>query len=89
MTTISYTSARQNLKSIFDYVCKNAESITISRKNGGNVVILSEEEFQSLDETSYLLSNPINRRHLESSLQEMEKGKVHSFDSLEDLKNAI
>lgn len=89
MTTVTYTSARQNLKSIFDQACDNAETIIVTRKNGKNVVILSEEDFRSLDEMSYLLSNPANRKHLEESIEEVENKKIHSFDSLEDLKNAI
>ena len=79
----TYTSARQNFKSILDEVCKNYQPILIKRRKGGNVVILSEEDFHSLDETAYLNTSPANRKHLLESLHQLKTGVIEV--SLKDL----
>lgn len=84
MKIVSYTSARKNLKSLFDNACDDASVIFVQRRNGKGVVILSEEEYSSLDETAYLLSNPKNRKHLQQSLSEKEKNETISV-SLDEL----
>ncbi len=89
MTTISYSQTRQHLKTIFDNVVNDSEPIFVKRKNGGNVVILSEEDYRSLNETAYLLSSPANRKHLENGITNLQKGEYKTFNSLEDLDNAI
>ncbi|MCF7846326.1 MAG: type II toxin-antitoxin system prevent-host-death family antitoxin [Candidatus Peribacteraceae bacterium] len=82
--TITYSAARQNLKGVLDKVCKNCTPVFIQRRNGGNVVVLSESDFNSLDETAYLNTSPANRKHLQKSLAQLKKGEVieTSIDSL-------
>ena len=41
---------------------------------GGKAVLMSESEFNSWQETIYLLSNPANAEHLRKSLAEAEAG---------------
>jgi antitoxin YefM len=82
--SVTYTSARKNLKNILDNVCNNSQPILIKRKKGGNVVILSEEEFNSFDETAYLNASPKNKKHLHDSLKELEEGCVFET-SLDEL----
>ncbi len=89
MTTLSYSQTRQNLKSVFDTVVNDSEPIFVQRKNGQNVVIISEEYFSSLNETAYLLRSPANKKHLEKGLKNIENEEVMTFNSLEDLDNAI
>ena len=89
MTTISYSQTRQNLKTIFDRVTNDRKPVFVKRKNGGNIVILAEDDYVSLNETAYLLSSPNNRKHLETSLLNLEKGNHKTFDSLDALDNAI
>ncbi len=60
----SYSEARRNLKTVFDRVCRDREPMLITRKNGGNVVVLPEEEYAALEETAYLLRSPANARRL-------------------------
>ena len=80
MTTLSYSYARQNLKSIFDMATKNLEEVFISRRNGENVVVLSEEEFLGWKETIHLMKNPHNAEHINKSLDQLEKGETTTFD---------
>lgn len=84
MTTFSYSSARQNLKNIFDIATEKLEEVFIHRRNGKNVVILSEEEFLGWKETLYLMKNPHNALHVNKSIEERKKGKIKkiSFEEL-------
>jgi antitoxin YefM len=76
MEAVTYTSARQNLASTMDKVCADRSPIIITRSaKGQSVVMLSLEEYQSLEETAYLLRSPANARRLLSSLAELESGK--------------
>lgn len=73
---INYSELRQNLKSVLDSVCDNHETVLITRKNGGDVVILSREDYESLDETAYLLQSPVNRKRLTTALKDIAKGAI-------------
>lgn len=64
MPSTTYSRARRNLKSVFDRVCRDHEPVVITRRSGGSVVILSEEDYASLEETAYLLRSPANARRL-------------------------
>lgn len=74
MKTITYSSARNNLASMMKKVCENHEPIIITRQKEDSVVILSLEDFSSLEETSYLLRAPKNARRLLESIAELETG---------------
>ncbi len=89
MNTLSYSQTRQNLKSVFDKAVNDSEPVFVKRKNGENVVILSEADYNTLNETAYLLSSSANQKHLEKGLENLEKKEIEVFDSLETLDNAI
>lgn len=54
---ISYTDARNNFSNVLNQVCFNHEPILIKRKEGRNTVIVSEEDWNSIQETLYLMSS--------------------------------
>jgi antitoxin YefM len=80
-STVSYSEVRQSLKVSFDKVCRNHEPLLVTCKNGENVVVISEDDFRSLQETAYLCQSPKNLERLlqalnrttEKSLQEVKK----------------
>lgn len=84
METISYTTLRQNLSSVMDRIAENRETIHVTRKGHESMVVLSESDFNSLQETLYLLSNPHNAEHLFKSLEQAEKGEFESVEWDED-----
>lgn len=86
--SITYAHARQNLKSSFDLVTQTHEPLLVERRNGGNVVFISEEDFSSLQETAYLLKSPKNAKRLLASLEVSKKDRV-KFDTLKDLSDEI
>ncbi|QQR54484.1 type II toxin-antitoxin system prevent-host-death family antitoxin [Candidatus Peregrinibacteria bacterium] len=79
-STTTYTKARKNLKTVFDAVCSDHGPCLVERREGGNIVLVSEEDFNSLEETAYLLSSPSNLKHIATSLKELENGKTVEFD---------
>ena len=56
-------------------VCVDHAPIIITRKNEAPVVMMSLEDYQSMEETTYLLRSPANARHLLESIAELEAGK--------------
>lgn len=74
MNTITYTAARANLAKTMKQVCEDHEPIIISRQQEEPVVMLSLEDFNSLEETAYLLRSPENARRLLESVAELAKG---------------
>ncbi len=79
----SYSEARKNLKTVLDQVCHDREPMLITRKKGGNVVLLAEEEYQALEETAYLLRAPANARRLLEAVDRDRKGIAgRSLDSV-------
>jgi antitoxin YefM len=84
--SISYSQLRQTLKDCLDKVCEEHHPLLVKRKNGEDVVILSKEDYTSLEETVYLLGSPKNARRLRESLEGKE---TISFKNAEDLKNEL
>ncbi|HGJ5898223.1 YoeB-YefM toxin-antitoxin system antitoxin YefM [Arsenophonus apicola] len=75
MKTVNYTDARQNLTSIMNEAIDDRIPILITRQKGIPCVLLSLDEYQSLEETAYLLRSPANARHLLDSIDELNAGK--------------
>lgn len=74
MEIVNYTDFRSNLKHWFDKVINDVSDIVIKRKNGKDLVLISLDEYNSLKETTYLLSGE-NRDRLINSIKELESGK--------------
>ena len=57
MTNTNITSFRKDIYKLLEQTIKYNEPINISTKNG-NAVVLSEEDYNSLMETLYIMSVP-------------------------------
>lgn len=81
MYAISYSEARENLKSVIDKVVTDRAPIAITRQRGEGAVIVSASEWASIEETMYLLSSPKNAARLLESIAELEAGggEVHEL----------
>lgn len=80
MARVSYTDLRGNLAKYMDEVCDNRAALTVTRQNARSVVMLSEEEYESILETLHLLRSPANAAHLQCGLQESEAGRMIERD---------
>jgi len=75
MDAISYTAARANLARTMAKVCEDHAPIIITRKSESPVVMMSLEDYQAMEETTYLLRSPANAGQLLESIAELEAGK--------------
>jgi antitoxin YefM len=75
MDAISYTAVRANLSKTMEKVCNDHAPIIITRKRESPVVMLSLEDYQAMEETTYLLRSPANARDLLESIAALEGGK--------------
>ena len=83
MRAISYTTARNNLASTMKQVCEDHDPIIVTRKNNESVIIMSLEDYESLNETAYLMQSPKNAKRLIDSMEELNDGKGKERDLLE------
>lgn len=58
MITATYTELRSNLKKYLDRVVKDSDNVIVNRGSGSAVVIMSLEEFEAMQETAYIMSQP-------------------------------
>jgi antitoxin YefM len=75
MTAITYTAARENLASTMDRVCSDHDPVIITRNRDQAVVMLSLDDYESLQETAYLLRSPANTKRLLASIDSLNRGK--------------
>lgn len=84
MGHVSYSELRANLASLMDRVCDSREPLVVTRQNARSVVIVSEQEYESMLETLHLLRSPANAARLLASIEEANAGKVREHELLED-----
>lgn len=76
MSVVTYSYARQNLARLLDEVERDRAAVFISRqRKRGGAYLVSQEEWDSLQETMYLLSNPKNAKDLLDAIAELNAGK--------------
>ena len=84
MEITNYTSFRQSLKSYLDRVFSNHSPLFVTRAKGEDVVVMSKADYDSMQETFYLLKSPKNAMRLEEGLSDYEKGLITSRDLIEN-----
>ncbi len=82
MITITASEARKNLFPLIKQVNDDQAAIHISSR-GGTAVLVSEAEWNSVQETNYLLRNPVNARRLMESLERVRHGEVEHHELVE------
>ena len=75
MNAINYSSARQNFAKIMERVCQDHEPVVITRKGEQAIVMVSLDDFNSMEETAYLLRSPANARRLINAVKNLQAGK--------------
>ncbi len=75
MKTITYTDLRQQLASAMDQVNEDHAPLYITRQKGKGAVLLSAEDYASLEETLYLASSPRNAERLNQAIEGLRQGE--------------
>jgi antitoxin YefM len=73
--SITYSAARENLASTINRVCEDHAAVVITRNRDQAVVMLSLAEYESLQETAYLLRSPENAKRLLAAVEALKRGK--------------
>ncbi|MGK7934603.1 MAG: type II toxin-antitoxin system Phd/YefM family antitoxin [Xenococcaceae cyanobacterium] len=84
MKVITFTEARNKLKTVLDRVVNDADYTIITRRDAEDTVVMSLDYFNSLMETVHLLKSPANAAHLERSIAQYRQGKVTEKDLLNE-----
>ncbi|MFD0368836.1 type II toxin-antitoxin system Phd/YefM family antitoxin [Streptomyces sp. NPDC059071] len=83
--TISASEARQNLFPLIKRVNDDHTPVRISSK-GGDAVLMSADDYDSWQETIYLLRTPANARRLMEAVDRDRAGSVQITRTLDELQ---
>ena len=76
MKVVTYSHARNALKSVLDDVLQDADVTLISRRDAeGDAVVMSLDYYNSIMETLHLLSTPANAAALARAIQQDKAGQ--------------
>jgi len=65
----TYTQARANFARLLDRVCRDRETVYISRRGEEKAALIAADELAGLLETAHLLRSPENARRLLQALR--------------------
>jgi len=74
MQITTYTNFRRRLKFYLDTVRNNHAPLVVTSTNSDDVVVMSKADYESMEETFYLLKSPANAARLLKSIEDYEKG---------------
>jgi len=84
MRVVSFTEARNGLKSVLDNVVNDVDYTVITRRDSEDAVVMSLDHYNSLMETVHLLKSPANAAHLSKSIEQYHSGKTTERNILDD-----
>jgi len=74
MIAASISDFRKDIKSYLDRVTNNFETLIINRGKDNGVVVISLEEYNSLNATKHELSSKSNEQRLDSAIEKLKIG---------------
>ncbi len=84
LITTTISDFRSNIKKYFDRVTENFETLIINRGKGSGIVIMSLQEYNSLNATQHELSSLKNMQRLDSAIEKLKKGESFTRELLEE-----
>ena len=81
MASISATKARTEFFDLIKDTINKHKTFHIHHRQG-DVVLMSEDEYENLQETLDLLSVPGFRESIKKSMKQIEKGETYSMDDV-------
>jgi antitoxin YefM len=83
METTTFSTFMARLKQKLDRVTDNHDVLVVNRRGDKDVVVMSLNDYNSLQETLYLLSSKKNAKRLFESINQLKSGKTVSKKSKE------
>jgi antitoxin YefM len=75
MNALTFNYANENLADVMRIVNDDHAPVVVTHQNAKPVVIMSLEDYESLEETAYLLRNSTGAQRLLESIAELRAGK--------------
>lgn len=88
MNVLSYTEARASFKQTMDDVCLHHDPTIVTRQRGEPIVMMSLADYNSMEETMYLLSNSENAKRLMESVEQVESGRTQTRELISNVAEA-
>lgn len=83
MLTATISDFRKDIKLYFKKVTQDFETLIINRGKNSGVVIMSLDEYNSLQATQHELSSAANEKRLDAAIERLKKGDTISKELLE------
>ncbi|MDR6570154.1 antitoxin YefM [Chitinophaga ginsengisegetis] len=84
MQVVNYSDFRHKMKAHLDNVSDNHDVLIVPRGNERSVVIISLEEYNSIQETLHLMRSEKNRTRLMEALERANNGNGEKHDLIEE-----
>lgn len=84
MITTTISDFRKDIKNYLNKVTQNFETLIIHRGKDTGVVIISLEEYNSLQATQHELSSATNEKRLDSAIEKFKQGNSFSKELIEE-----
>ena len=84
MDVMTYTDFRNQLAGTLDRIADTHRPVLITRQNGKPAVVMSLEDFHSLEETTYLLSSPTNTARLHRAMEQVRQHTTQNRELIEE-----
>ena len=84
MKVVTYSHARNALKSVLDEAVQDADVTIISRRDAeGDAVVMSLDHYNSMMETIHLLSTPANAEALARAIRQDKAGQSQARELID------
>ena len=83
MLTTTISDFRRDIKKYLDKVTENFETLIINRGKDSGIVIISLDEYNSLNATHYELSSKTNERRLDAAIEKLRNGDSFTKELIE------
>ncbi|MGX2970023.1 type II toxin-antitoxin system Phd/YefM family antitoxin [Ursidibacter sp. B-7004-1] len=84
MEVMTYSTFRNQLAGALDRVNENHTPILITRQNAPPAVVMSLEDFQSYEETAYLIASPNNALRLNQAISQVQQHNATVRELIEE-----
>jgi prevent-host-death family protein len=82
MTTIPLSDARARLSELVDEAIRTHERVEITRNGRRAAVLMSADDFDSLQETLDILADPEAMREIEEGRRDVREGRVYTLEEV-------
>ncbi len=83
MQTMTFSQIRQQLATAINTVVDNHSPIIVTRQNKESVVMISLNDYRSMEETAYLMQSMTNASRLNSAISRLNAGLGKTRELLE------